>query len=282
MLDLFTVIWGGMLESFLEVTVPSLIQPDNVPKAMELLGSYTIYTDPETEAAIKQSEVYQRLAKDIEVFFEPLQKGKWEVNSNIMRQLEKSASKRNYILVLSPDWALGNGSLYNMAEMCAKGEFNPILYGFPRVTEAGYQALRSIYKKGRPVSNRELVSLAMKNIEQRTYRVGVAMEHWILSNNTWIVSHNVPTPCLLPNREIIEIFSTNPTLNSGYDHALPYILVEKGYPWHFIGHSDVYYQAERGRHLIGEAVFDPGRWQTDKALKGLRFFDQQHQVWQGV
>ena len=282
MLDLFTVIWGKMLESFLEVTTPSLIQPDNVPKARELLGSYTIYTDPETETAIQQSGVYQKLSKDVEVCFEPLRKGKWEVNSNIMHQMEKSAAKRHYILVVSPDWALGNGSLFNMAELCAKGTYNPILYGFPRVTEGGYKALKAKFKQGGPVSNRELASLAMKHIEQRTYTVGVVMQHWILSNNTWMVSHNVPTPCLLPDDKIIEIFSTNTTLNSGYDHALPYILVEKGYPWHMISHSDVYYQVERGRHLIGEVVFDPARWQTDKALKGLLFFDKLQQVWQGV
>ena len=283
MLDLFTVVWGNeMVGSFLEVTIPSLIQPDNIPKAKGLLGSYTIYTDQETQAAIRQNKLYQRLAKDIEVCFEPLQKGKWEVSSNIMRQMEKSGAKHHYMLVMSPDWAVGNGSLFNMAELCAKGKFNPILYGFPRVTEPGYEALMAIFKQGRPVSNRELVSLAMKHVEQRTYTVGVAMEHWILSNNTWIVSHNVPTPCLLPNEEIIEIFFTNTTLNSGYDHAMPYILVEKGYPWHLIGNSDIYFQVERGRHLIGESVFDPSRWQTDKALKGLRFFDQQKQIWQGV
>jgi len=280
MLDLFTVVWGRMAESF-EVTLRSLLQPGNLPKAKGLLGTYTIYSDQETEEAIRESGTYGRLCQEIEVCWEPLHRGRWEVNSNILRQMEKSMAKGNYMLVMSPDWALGDGSLCRMAELCATGEHNPILYGFPRVTEAGYEALKAKFSEGRPVSNRELVSLAMKHIEQMTYMVGVAMEHWILSNNTWIVGHNVPTPCLRPNDEIMEIFATNPTLNSGYDHSLPYILVEKGYPWHYINHSDTYFQVERGRHLIGEAVLDPARWQTDKALKGLRFFDGLRQVWQG-
>lgn len=284
MLDLFTVIWGSeMLQCYLDITLPSLMQPDNVLKAKNLLGDYTIYTDDETRAAIQQSGNYHRLRDCIEVVFVPLQKGSSEVNSNILYQLKRSAAVGHYMLVLSPDWALGNGSLFNMAELCAKGEYNPILYGFPRVTEAGYQALRGIFSQGRPVSNRELVSLAMKHIEQTTYKIGVAMQHWILSNNTWMVGHNVPTPCLRPDDEIIKIFSTNTTLNSGFDHAIPYILVEKGYPWHMISHSDIYFQVERGRHLITESVFDRAMWQTDKALKGLLFFDKlKDQVWQGV
>lgn len=282
-IDLFTVIWGPeMTRSFLDITVPSLLQPENIPAAREGIGSYTIYTDEETKAAISQSELYWQLCHQIEVIWEPLQKGKWEVNSNILRQMEKTAARENYMLVMSPDWALGNGSLRNMAELCAKGEHNPILYGFPRVTEGGYEALKAKFREGKPISNRQLVSLAMKHIEQMTYMVGVAMERWILSNNTWIVAHNVPTPCLLPNQEIIEIFSTNETLNSGYDHAMPYILVEKGYPWHFINHSDIYFLVERGKHIIQEKGIDMSRWQTDKALKGLRFFDQQRQTWQGV
>lgn len=282
MLDLFTVIWGAMVESYLDMTLPSLLQMDNIPKARHLLGSYTIYTDDETGKAIKQSWVYRQLIYWIDVRLLPLQKGTQEVNSNILCQMRQSAAEKHYMLVISPDWALGNGSLFNMAELCAKGEHNPILYGFPRVTEDGYQALRNIFNRRKPVSNRELVSLAMEYVEQRTYKVGVAMEHWILSNNTWIVGHNVPTPCLRPNDEIIEIFSTNTTLNSGFDHAMPYILVEKGYPWQMIPHSDIYFQVERGRHLITEAVIDPARWHTDKALQGLRFFDKIEQIWQGV
>jgi len=283
MLDLFTVIWGTeMTRSYLNVTIPSLLQPDNIPKARGLMGSYTIYSDDETREAIRQSPLYSKLLDWIEVHHWPLQKGKQEVNSNILCQLRQSAKDKHYVLVISPDWALGNGSLFNMAELCAKGEHNPILYGFPRVTEAGYQVLRELFKQVVSVSNRELVSLAMKHIEQRTYNVGVAMEHWILSNNTWIVGHNVPTPCLLPNDEIIEIFSTNTTLNSGFDHAMPYILVEKKYPWYMIPHSDIYYQVERGRHLITEAVIDPARWRTDKALAGLHFFNKLEQIWQGV
>lgn len=282
MLDLFTVIWGQMIESFLDLTLPSLLQPDNIPKARELLGTYTIYTDTETQASIQKSEAYDQLINWISVIFTPLQRGICEVNSNILHQLVRSANAGNYMLVMSPDWAVGNGSLFNMAELCAKEEHNPILYGFPRVDEVGYQALRELYRSQSTVSNRELVSLAIKHIEQRTYKVGVVMQHWILSNNTWMVSHNVPTPCLKPNDEIIKIFSENKTLNSGFDHSMPYILVEKGYPWYMIAASDIYFQVERGRHLIGESVFDRSRWQTDKALKGLLFFDKLEQIWQGV
>lgn len=283
MLDIFTVIWGAeMADSFTGLTLTSLVQPGNAPACRGLLGTYTIYTNDETRRCIKRSRPYRELAGHVQVCWEPLRGSEWEVTSNILQQMHKSMLYGNFMLVMSPDWCLGDGSLLHMARMCAEGNYNPILYGFPRVTEKGYEELRARLRAGRPVSNRELVSLAMRHIEQTTYMVGVSMEHWILSNNTWIVGHNVPTPCLRPDKQIVELFATNETLNSGYDHALPYIMVERAYPWHMINHSDIYFQVERGRHIIGEHVLDLSRWQTHKALQGLRFFDNLRQVWQGI
>lgn len=282
-LDLFTVVWGVMVYSYLGVTLPSLLQPNNVPKAKELLGTYTIYTDPETERRLRSSRRFRRLCALVPVEIVGLQKGRGEVTSNVLCQLEKSAAVNRYLLVVSPDWCLGDGSLWNMAKLCAEDKWNPILYGFPRVTEQGWRLLVGAFRDRESVSNRELVSLTMRHIEQVTYPVETAIfDERIVHNNAWLVHHNVPTPCLKPDKATVELFASNNTLNSGYDHAIPYILVERGYPWKFIEHSDIYFHVEMGRHVIQEQTIDRSRWQVVKALKGLEFFEQQGEVWQGV
>ena len=272
-LDLFTVIWGEMVESFTEITLPSLL-----PDISSFSGIYTIYSDEETTAKLRANPIVCRMEQLIIVKYEPLQNGH-NVNANILHQMQKCMATDHYMLVISPDWALGRGSLFNMIELCRERKHNPILYGFPRINEDGYQILRAMFLENKTVTSRQLVRMAMKYAEQKTYTVGVAMENFIINNDTWIVSHNVPTPCIKPDQFIIDTFATNKTLNSGYDHSLPYILIENGYPWHMVDHSDIYFQVERGRHLIGEQVYDHENWKLDKALKGLRFFEGQKQIW---
>ena len=283
MLDLFTVVWGKMGDSFLEGTLPSLLQPGNIPASKGQLGTYSIYTNPLSRAEIEASPHYAALSAHVTVEWEDLQKGVWEVNSNVLAQLKKSLTRGNFVLVVSPDWAIGDGSVKNLATLCAKGDHNPILYGFPRLTELGWRFLVEAYRTGERVTNRQLVTLAMKHLDQATYRLEVAVfDERIVHNNALFVYHNVPTPCLRPDPFIVEAFAANPTLNSGFDHALPFILVEKGYPWLFIDQSDTYFQVERGRHLITEQVQDEGNWMLVKAMKGLEFFGGQKALWQGV
>lgn len=283
MLDLFTVVWGPMVNTFARVTVPSLLQPGNIPAAQHHLGTYTIYTDDEGRRSLRSRPVVRRLLQEVTVCFEPLVAGRGNVTHNVVHQLRRAESLGNYVMVMSPDWCLGNNSLRNLAELCAKGESNPILYGFPRLTEIGWRFVEMALKEEGAISNRQLVTLAMKHGEQFTYPRATWVEgDRIVHENTWKTCHNVPTPCLRPDPWVVETFATNGTINSGYDHAMPWMMVEKGYPWYLIRHSDVYFQVERARHLIQEQVADLGAWQRVKAFKGLEFFTGQEAIWQGV
>ena len=283
MLDLFTIIWGEeMVASYLDVVLPSLMQPDNIPGANTLLGNYTLYASDDARAAISENERFKALPSWIDIVWVSLQKGEWETTSNTAHQMRRSAKAGNHMLILTPDTAIGNGSIANIAKLCREG-YNPILFGFPRVTEDGYQAMKKRYSTGDIISNRQMVSMAMNHVEQVTYAMENRESRGIVHNNTWVVRHNVPTPCIKPDKFIIRLFGTNPTVNSGFDHILPYILVEAGYPWHLIRHSDIYFQAERGRHLISEGSgHDTQNWDTYKQIRSLEFFNKEEVIWQGT
>lgn len=284
MLDLFTIIWGKeMTETFLEVCLPSLLQPENIPASRGLLHTYQFYATDEAKETITQNELYQRLTKELEVNWLPLQKGEWETTSDTLHQMQLGAAERHYALIMAPDNCVGNGSILNMAQLC-DGSYNPILFGFPRVNDEGFQKLEEMIGAGQSISNRQLVTVAMAHIEQTTYPIeqGVPRQ-WIVHGNSWKVRHNVPTPCVLPDERLINFFATNPTKNSGYDHIVPYWMVEMGYPWHLIRDSDVFFLIERGRHIIIEGSGqDIATWDQFRALKGLEFFEKEEAIWQGV
>jgi len=282
MLDLYTVIWGRMINSFLEVTLPSLMQPGNIPGAKDLLGSYNFYASPNAKNKIEQSELYSQLDQIVEVRWFPMQKGPWETTSNTLFQMKLSAKEGRYMLIMAPDNAIGNDSITNMAKLC-NGEYNPILFGFPRVDDHGWDELRKLYDKQIIVSNRKLVSLAMKYIGEIAYPIKYMIASRIIHHNTWIVRHNVPTLCLLPDKKTIDLFATNPTKNAGFDHVIPFSMVKLGYPWHFIKHSDIYFQVERGRHLLQEGIGpDTEHWNDEINFLGANFFVREEEIWQGT
>lgn len=281
MLDLYTVIWGRMIHSFLEVTLPSLMQPGNIPGAKDLLSSYNFYASPRARDKIEQSELYPQLNQIIKVQWFPLQKGLWETTSDTLFQMKLSAKEGHYMLIMAPDNAIGNDSITNMAKLC-NGEHNPILFGFPRVNDYGWDEIKKLYTKQIIVSNRKLVSVAMKYIGDLSYPISYMTTSRIIHQNTWIVRHNVPTLCLLPDEKIIDLFATNPTKNAGFDHVIPFSMVKFGYPWHFIKHSDIYFQVERERHLLQESVgVDTKTWKSELQFLAADFFIKQVEKWQG-
>lgn len=283
MLDLFTVVWGQMVESLLEVTLPSLLQPENIPGSKALLHCYNFYASEEVvRKQVTESQLYRQLAGEVEINWFPLQAGSrgsndgsaraWELTSNILHQMKLSAKEGHFMLTVAPDHAYGNGSILNMAKL-ADGRYNPILYVNPRVSEEGYEAIKALFRTGGEVSNRTLVSIAMRFIEQVAYSIEAT------STNSVKVRHNVPTPCLLPDDKIIEIFATNITRYGGYDHILPYWLIELGYPWHLIRDSDIFFFVERGRHLVHETTFP---WSQNRQVAALAFFGKEEVIWHGI
>jgi len=282
-LNLFTIVWGEqMVQSFLEVTLPSLLQPGNIPASRDLLGYYSFYASDEAKDKIMASSLYKQLEASVSTRWFPLISGEWETTSDTLHQLRLSASERCFVLIVPPDTAYGNYSILNMAKLC-EGAHNPILFGFPRINDIGFEKVKEILRRKGYFSNRELVTLSMGHLVDVTYPIEPNVVHWIVQGNSWKVRHNVPTPCILPDEWVIETFSTNPTKNSGYDHTLPYLMVEEGYPWYLIRHSDEFFLVERGRHLIIEGSgYDTNVWHQLEALKSLEFFGSEEVIWQGI
>lgn len=280
MLDLFTIAWGKEIAGlFLEGTLPSLLQPGNIPGTKGLLHTYNFYASDEAKAIIIQSELYTELSQEMEVNWFPLQKGEWEITSNFLHQMRISAREGHYMFLRTPDTITGNGSLLNMAKLC-NGQHNPILFGFPRVHDNSYELLCSLAKERIIIPNRKLVSIGMHDpwIEHVPYRVEKRGSYWV-------VGHCTPTICLLPDDKILAICTTCPNRYPGFDHSIPYTSIELGYPWHLIRHSDVYFQVERARHLLSEDGSDGGPpalpWMGDKIIPGFEFFCKQEEIWQG-
>lgn len=274
MIDLFTVLWGDeMTAGYLDVVLPSLLQWGNIPQAHELIHEYGLYTDEITREKITNHKLYPYLTKHVHVRWEDLKTGINEVNSNLKHQLRLSADEKHYVKILSPDCIVGNESLFNIAKL-ADGTNNPILYGGFRVIRAGWNHLSQVLNTQGFISNKQVVGIGMQYISEVSYPLQEVDGHWL-------VSHHCPTPCVLPDKWVVDTFAANDTLNNGFDHSLPYMMVERGYPWHFIKHSNTYIQAERGRHLLSEAVGQLSGWRDEKHLAGCKFFGQLQQIWEG-
>lgn len=272
MLDFFTVVWGEMIETFLGFALPSLLQEGNIP-AIRQLSNYNFYASDQARIIITQNERFHELEKLIPIRWEPLQKGEWEVNSNVKHQMSISARQQHYMLHLEPDVAWGNWSLFNLANL-TDGTRNPVQYSFPRINEQGYSQLRQMFREGKSISNRELVTLAMQHIEQNNYPIRQI-------GNKWMVRHSAPSPCILPDEKIIGMFAQNHTPNDLF-HVLSYMMIEAGYRFYIIAHSDVCFRVERGVHTILKHPETGVRWRPDKAVQAFRFYMNLEQTWQGV
>lgn len=276
MLDITTVVWGEMANSYLEITLPSLLQEGNIPSCHKAFGSYTFYASEQAKEVITNNKLYRELEKLVRIFWQPLQRGEWEVTSNYLCQMKESASMKSHLLIVSPDEALGNNSLPNLIKL--SGKFKGIFYPIPRISEEGYQVLKSLFQAKKVVTNREMVSLLMKYLSKQSYPI-VDSE----------VSYPLPSLCFLPDAELIDYYSQDRTL-TGYtfDHCLPYTMVERGYPWHLIDHSDTFFMVERGKQTLFDKVVERGTFRSEreediaKTRAAEIFFGKSKQTWQGL
>jgi len=277
MLDLFTIVWDrvdkhrGLGRLYRDATLPSLMQPGNIPRAARMIGSYTFYADDTSREIITGDSLYQSMSQVIPISWRPLSGGAGNTTSDIICQMKLSMSAGNHMLIVSPDWLFGNGSIANMARLCQEEDYQLILFGFPKVDPRAFYELGNQLKHGRIVSNRELVSLGM------TYSSGYPIDIITHDKNNWMVSFRVPTPCLKPDNDVVDFFATNNTPNQGYDHALPYWMIERGYPWYMVEDSDFFFLIEEAEAWRGSS----GPWGLDLLSKTDQFFRNYRQVWRG-
>jgi len=276
MLDLFTIVWDkadrhrGLAHLYCDATLPSLMQPGNLPEANSLVGSYSIYADDRSKEIITQSDYYREMEKLVSVSLLPLQNGVGDVNSNVMKQMEYSILQGNYMLIISPDWIIGNGSILNLSNICAEGKYQLILFGFPKIDPKVFRKIGARLRLGETLTNRELVSIGMAYGSE-------AMDVLYREGNRWIVSFRIPTPCLKPDKRVLDFFTTCTSPHQGYDHSLPMWMIEQGYSWQMIGHSDIFFLVEEAEPWRGSS----NDWGLDLLSRADQFFRNYQQVWRG-
>jgi len=275
-IDIFTTVWGIMIDWYLEMTLPSLLQPLNIPKSRDFI-TYTFHADDEAKDRITANELYRRLEKLVQTIWIPLKGERWTAkkqpiaNKYTLQQMKISAARGNYMLIAPPDTVFGNDSIFNLVELTHK-KYNPILYVFPKLN--GRQAIElktHIQTKG-TLSNRDLVSICVKRPTSSVYNITQR------DSNTWIMVNRVPTACILPDKQIIDFFSQNHQVNGGFDHVMPYWMVTKGYPWHLIQDSDIFFQSER---TAPGSILARG-WEPRIAEQGEQFFSQFEVILRGA
>ena len=62
MLDLWTTVWGKKAQAYLDLMLPSLLQPGNLPAMRECVHTYTFYTNAEAREMIEKSPLCQQLS----------------------------------------------------------------------------------------------------------------------------------------------------------------------------------------------------------------------------
>jgi predicted SAM-dependent methyltransferase/glycosyltransferase involved in cell wall biosynthesis len=280
-LDIFTIVWGEMIDTYLQVTLPSILQQGNIPAVRESIR-YVFYTNSEGESKIKESALYKKLEESVPVTWYPLQGEEWELKKNILAQMKDSASTGSYMLPVPPDIALGNESLSNLVKTIDDSGCNPLLYAIPRIIEDGFETVKSSFDAGKNVSNREMVSITMEHLWKRTYPITD-------EGSYWNVSFPLPAPCFLPDEYLIDLLAAD-TSTSGFtfDHILPFAMVEKEYPWKIVDHSDMFFGVERHKQVLVQKSSIVGGWRQekqsdgDKSRKAEEFFNQYSQVWCGA
>jgi len=276
-LDLFTIVWGWMTDLFLTAGLPALFLPNNIPSVKDYIDTYTFYTSGEAKEQIMSNPLYKRLEELVNIIWKPLLAGEWDVYANLKDQMRESYHKGNYMHILEPDKVNGDGSLLSIVKLAQEG-YNPILYGFPKVAPPCFFEVRECLETRGYLSNKELVTIGMRHILPGKYNV-----HQICKSErgtAYYVTHTVPTLTLLPDKKVIDFFDTNPNPNGGFDHVIPYWMAMEGYPWHFIDHSDAYFQVEMATTWYGQG--GDRIWHPEMAEEGERFFSQFQQIWEGL
>jgi len=275
--DLFSIVWGWMTDLFLTVGLPALLLPNNIPLVKDYIDTYTFYASDEARERITNNPLYKKLEELVSIVWKPLLAGEWNVYANLKDQMRESCRKGNYMHILEPDKVNGDGSLATIVELAQKG-YNPILYGFPKVAPPCFLEAREYLETEGHLSNKELVTIGMRHILSGAYSVRQICKSE--RGTAYYVTHRVPTLTLLPDKKVVDFFDTNHNPNGGFDHVMPYWMAREGYPWHFIDHSDAYFQVEMSTTWYdqgGDRISYP-----ELAAEGDRLSSQSQLIWEGL
>jgi len=168
-------VWGDWhVQTFLEINLPTLLAPRNLPVFAKLLPSdYLIYTTYRDRERIKRAPLFREFARLVDVTFIELSEvdikaptftHNWVWDKGRLKALATGSMA----MVMPPDVAWSNGSLGHLAELVAQGKSAIFLNWHLRAVSETFipQFFDLYHQQNRPiaVSGRELVRLTMENI----------------------------------------------------------------------------------------------------------------------
>lgn len=167
-----TSVWGtDYVELFLDVTLPSLLAPGNLPSLTSLESSlYEIYTTELDRSRIESSPVYQALCSLMATVIRVMEhqnENKYIASSDCYREsLARAAHDGKALLFLIPDMVLADGSLRSIAAIMASGKRVALNTGLRLVKETAVPILLESYRSGTSltIQPRQLVSLALDHL----------------------------------------------------------------------------------------------------------------------
>lgn len=229
--NMVTVVWGKMIDWYVDYQMPSLLQPGNLPALTD--ASYFIYTDEQERI----SALVSKKITNLKVQVLPLTNGRGNVNDCF----KDCASRiQGHLAVIPPDFIFGDGSLKNLAALCEK--YDLVVYGFPRCDVEVVKEVLPLLKQNGTVSNAQLVALAMKHLHRETAPPSVCIKR--TAKNTWEVRHLVPNPVIKINEKSLALLNSIPANNGLLDHCVPFLCVEAGMSYHYVQSSDEVFLVE--------------------------------------
>ena len=163
-------------KSFVEITLPSLLAPGNIPALQDVSGTvYNIFTTEEDRQTIEASAAYRRLVRFMSVVFHSVRairdriENQYTVQSDCYRRGIRLADTVNAaMLFINADIVVANGGLSSVVTLVQRGKRAVMALGF-RVDRSVMSA--TLVKRHRSedesvisIEPRELVALAIPNL----------------------------------------------------------------------------------------------------------------------
>jgi len=168
---LVTPVWGAQYtKTFVDVTLPSLLAPGNIPALSEGGCTYKIFTTTGDEARIRQSPAFQSLPTNVAVEFRPITKADdnpYVASSSCYRTATAEAQTAGVIIVyLIPDMILADGSLRTIKRFLEQGKRAVMVAGMRVSKETLVPEALARFKRGTAISapSRPLVELAIRHL----------------------------------------------------------------------------------------------------------------------
>ncbi len=275
--------WGWGVDDFFEFSLPSLLQPDNLPwlvhNGYEIIFSvYTVDRDvPRITAHLERLfSALDAPAGALSVHIKAVELNGGEPNSREIKRLafrfecEQAVEEGVPMMIITADVFYGNGSLRNIAVYCRKPG---IVAAAPymRVKREPFADVLAEYRRAfgdRPVGNAALVDMSMRtmidafsllNVDQdrnTSYRASASMR--TIAPDLHVIVLHFPGPFMFwPNESDLHFFEVY--LGGNYDmlDKLWTMKLVAERRWRLLASRDLFFVAELNNPMVEQAHVYP-------------------------